>query len=279
MPLPRFAIAIDVRVRYLQFCDEWQLLLFCCAPARYHAWIFISDYGFLVTKAPVRKQAIRLSRERRVTDIIAAARSIFREKGYENTLVSDIAERADVVEGSVYRYFESKHDLLVKVIENWYQDMLLDYDQQLAGISGTRNRLRYMIWLHLRTINEEPKLSDLMLRILRSGSDYNTSNIYQLNRVYTRKTMDIIREGVDAGEFRNDISLRLVRDMIYGCIEHRTWSYMRGEGEFDMDSTADSIVNLLISGLEKAAPAVDYDQRIDLAVERLESLVAATKLD
>lgn len=230
-----------------------------------------------MSKTPVRKQVVRLSRERRVADILAAARSVFRERGYENTLVSEVAERANVVEGSVYRYFESKHDLLVKVVEDWYQGMLLDYEQQLAGINGTRNRLRYMIWRHLRTINDEPALGNLMLRVLRSNSDYNQSKIYQLNRLYTRRTVDIIREGIDSGELRDDLPLRLVRDMIYGCMEHRTWSFMRGEGDFDLDSTADSIVELIISGIEKRPPLSDYDQRIDRAVRRLESFAVEKK--
>ena len=30
---------------------------------------------------------------------------------------------------------ENKRDLLVKVIEDWYENMLSDYDQQLAGIT------------------------------------------------------------------------------------------------------------------------------------------------
>ena len=89
-----------------------------------------------------RRQVSRLSRERRVADIMKAAREVFSEKGYDEALLSDIAERADVVEGSIYRYFENKRDLLVKVIEHWYKMMLSDYDRQLSGISGTRNRLR-----------------------------------------------------------------------------------------------------------------------------------------
>ena len=63
---------------------------------------------------PGRRQAVRLPRQQRVAEIMRAARAVFIEKGYEEALLSDIAERADVVEGSIYRYFENKRDLLVK---------------------------------------------------------------------------------------------------------------------------------------------------------------------
>lgn len=223
-----------------------------------------------------RRQVFRLSRERRVADIMAAARSVFREKGYEDAPLSDIAERANVVEGSIYRYFENKRDLLVKVIEDWYEAMLADYGQQLAGIRGTRNRLRFMIWRHLKTIHEEPALCDLMFQFLRTGEDYSHTTVYELNRQYTRRTLDIIKEGIAANELRSDVPLRLIRDMIYGCIEHHTWAYLRGEGSFDPDATADAIVDLVLSGLQlrPAGQAPDLADRIERAVERLETLAS-----
>ena len=226
-----------------------------------------------------RRQVFRLSRERRVSDIMAAARSVFREKGYEDAPLSEIAERANVVEGSIYRYFENKRDLLVKVIEDWYESMLADYDQQLSGIQGTRNRLRFMIWRHLKTVHEEPALCNLMFQFVRTGEDYSHTAVFQLNRQYTRRTLDIVNEGIQAGELRDDVSLRLVRDMIYGCIEHRTWAYLRGQGGFDPDDTADAIVDLVLSGLQKRPPAAalqgDLTLRLEKAIERLEKLGSA----
>lgn len=226
-----------------------------------------------MSNGTARRQVFRLSRERRVADIMRAARSVFREKGYEDAPLSDIAERANVVEGSIYRYFENKRDLLVKVIEDWYESMLADYDQQLSGIQGTRNRLRFMIWRHLKTIHEEPALCNLMFQFLRTGNDYSQTAVYELNRQYTRRTLDIIKEGIDAGELREDVPLRLVRDMIYGCVEHRTWAYLRGEGNFDPDATADAVVDLVLSGLQKRRPTEmgpDLAERIEIAVARLE---------
>lgn len=230
-----------------------------------------------MTNATGRRQVFRLSRERRVADIMTAARSVFREKGYEDAPLSDIAELANVVEGSIYRYFENKRDLLVKVIEDWYESMLADYDQQLSGIRGTRNRLRYMIWRHLKTIHEEPALCNLMFQFLRTGNDYSHTAVYELNRQYTRRTLDIVKEGIDAGEVRSDVPLRLVRDMIYGCVEHRTWAYLRGEGDFDPDATADAVVDLVLGGLQKRRPPEvqsDLAERIENAVAKLERIAS-----
>lgn len=235
----------------------------------------------MMSTTTARRQVFRLSRERRVADIMAAARAVFRERGYEDAPLSEIAERANVVEGSIYRYFDNKRDLLVKVIEDWYEGMLTDYEQQLSGISGTRNRLRYMIWRHLTTIHEEPALCNLMFQFLRTGADYSHTAVFQLNRQYTRQTLAIVNDGIAAGELRDDLPLRLVRDMIYGCIEHHTWAYLRGEGDFDTDATADAIVDLIVNGMQKKQAALQPDLagRIEKAVERLERLADAASPD
>jgi TetR/AcrR family transcriptional regulator, fatty acid metabolism regulator protein len=100
--------------------------------------------------------------------------------------------------------------------------------------------------------------------------------VHELNREYTRRTLDIIKEGMAAGELREDVPLRLIRDMIYGCTEHRTFAYLRGEGDFDPDATADMIADLVLSGLERRRPeapaAPDLAERLERAVARLEKL-------
>lgn len=228
-----------------------------------------------------KRQVFRLSRERRVNDIMDAARDVFRDKGYEDALISDIALRSEMVEGSIYRYFDNKRDLFIKVIERWYHGMLSDYDRQLTGISGTRNRLRYMIWRHLATVHEEPALCRLMFELVRSGPEYSGTAIYELNRQYTRRTLDIVRDGMERGELRAGLQLRLVRDMIYGCVEHRTWAYLRGEGDFSPDAVADQIVDLVLGGLqEPARPSSVPEQmqmvlRLEQAVARLETQLGA----
>lgn len=47
--------------------------------------------------------------------ILHAARELFASQGYEETTVAEIARAAGVAVGTVYLYFENKHDILVDV--------------------------------------------------------------------------------------------------------------------------------------------------------------------
>jgi len=49
--------------------------------------------------------------------IIEAAAQLFAEKGFHRTTTRDIAEAAEVSEGTLYNYFESKDELLLGIME------------------------------------------------------------------------------------------------------------------------------------------------------------------
>ena len=227
-----------------------------------------------------RRQIFRLSRERRVADIMEAAKAVFLEKGYDAALISEIAARADVVEGTIYRYFENKRDLMIKVVERWYDEMLSDFDEQLQGIRGTWNRLRFMIWKHLATIEREPALCRLVFQELRPGPEYRTTSVFELNQEYTKRTLEIVEQAMTSGEFRKDVPLRIVRDMIFGCVEHHTWGLIRGHGRVDIDRAADVIAEMIYRGLAAVPalpenPSAQLAERLDHIATRLEQLALA----
>ena len=207
-----------------------------------------------------------------------AAHRIVEEKGAHDGLIGEIAGAVGIVEGTIYRYFPTKRDLLIAVAESWYEAILSDYDQQLKGIRGTRNRLRFMIWRHLKVMHDAPAMCRFLLGEVRAGADYRRTSVFELNRRYTQRTLAIIKEGVASGEFRADVPLAVVRDMIYGGVEHHTWSYLRGEGEFSPDRAADAIVAIICRGLApEPADAVAPLARLDAVADRFEDLLGQWK--
>lgn len=228
---------------------------------------------------PARRAFSRLSRERRVADIIAAARAAFAENGYENAGMAAIAEQAGVVEGTIYKYFENKRDLLNQVLASWYEDMVADQADQLRGIAGVRNRLRFVVWRHLRTIAAEPALCRVFFVEVRADAEYHASTLHALNRGYTRLATEILREGMASGELQPDLPVRLLRDMIYGAIEHHTWDYVCGRGDLEVDRVADAILELVLSGATARRPKAEAPaiERLERVVERLERMTATRR--
>ena len=61
------------------------------------------------------RQQRRIGRRR--AEILAAAARIFADKGYANTATREIAEAADVAEGTLYNYFANKRDILFAIAQ------------------------------------------------------------------------------------------------------------------------------------------------------------------
>ena len=72
--------------------------------------------------------------------IINAAINTFSEKGFENTRTKEIAERAGVAEGTIFRYFPTKNHILERMVPLLIRVMLprisKPIDQIIAGYNG-----------------------------------------------------------------------------------------------------------------------------------------------
>lgn len=56
--------------------------------------------------------------------LFLAAKEIFSEKGFYETKVSDIVEKAGVAQGTFYIYFKSKEDIFIKLVKKLHSDLM-----------------------------------------------------------------------------------------------------------------------------------------------------------
>ena len=202
-----------------------------------------------VAAVAARQPAPRRARAERVDEILAAARAVFCEKGYAQSAVSEIAARIGVVEGLIYKYFPSKRALLLEVLAQWYEALFDSCTRDLSATEGATARLQRVIWRHLCAVQANPLLCRLMFLEVRSEHDYQGSQLHALNRRYTQLLIGVLEQGIAAGSFRRDLPLPLLRDLIYGGIEHQCWNYICGRGVLDVERLSAQITSLVLDGI------------------------------
>lgn len=207
-----------------------------------------------MTGEPTQRQhAARMPRAERVESILEAARAAFAEKGFDATTVAGIAARIDVVEGTIYKYFDSKRDLMLAVLARWYEQLLNRGEAVLNEAADPPGALYRLIRLHLEAIRDDPLLCRLMFREVRGEHDYQGSALHRMNRRYAGLLTRVLSDGVSRGYFRADLSVPLLRDTIYGGMEHHSWPYLFGRGGLDVEPLARSFSELISRGIHKAA--------------------------
>ncbi len=65
----------------------------------------------------------RLPADKRIRSILEAAAEVFAEKGYRQSSVSDMVQRAGIARGTFYLYFDSKREVFLKLIQSYFEDI------------------------------------------------------------------------------------------------------------------------------------------------------------
>lgn len=65
---------------------------------------------------------------------------------------------------------------------------------------------------------------------------------------YLRIIDEIVKEGIEKGEFRRDLDIRLTRQMIFGAIDETVTTWVMNEQKYDLVALAKPVYELLTKG-------------------------------
>lgn len=102
------------------------------------------------------------------TRILDAALRLFRERGFGETTMRDVAAEAGVATGAAYYYFRSKEDLVMAFYLRTADEARERLAAALAKTKDLRKRLRAMIDLRFEQFAEH---RDLLSALLKAGVD------------------------------------------------------------------------------------------------------------
>src|SRR5208282_564165 len=105
-----------------------------------------------LTRPLTRAQQARRQR------VIDAAMALGLDGGYEAVQMRDVAARADVAMGTVYRYFSSKDHLLAATLVYWVEQLDARLSQQPARGQVPADRVLDVLGRALRAMARQPKL-------------------------------------------------------------------------------------------------------------------------
>lgn len=123
-----------------------------------------------VPDTDVAASTLTKSQAARRERVIEAARALGSEGGYEVVQMREVADRADVALGTIYRYFSSKDHLLAAVLVQWALDLEAQVTKRLPHDPTTSDRLVKILQRAARAMEADPDLSRAVLTAM-SKSD------------------------------------------------------------------------------------------------------------
>ena len=178
-----------------------------------------------------------------------ALRILLEQKEFNAITTAEISRQAGVTEALIYKYFKDKRDLLHQVLSEYLEQYSLRVQDDLRGIKGALNKLRKLIWSHINVYATNRVFARILLIEARNHSDYYHSDTYELVRTYSDAVLAILSEGVSSGEIRDDISIKLIRQIILGSIEQVCLTGITFEREIDPEELTEQICEIVFRGI------------------------------
>ncbi|WP_019451732.1 TetR/AcrR family transcriptional regulator [Cupriavidus sp. BIS7] len=176
--------------------------------------------------------------------LIEQSARLFREKGYGNTTVRDIAAAAGVHAGSWFYHFKTKQDILLAVVEHGLSVGLADLEAVDIDGLPPREAFRQLVRAHLYTLlapNQD--FIPVMLYEWRSLDHAAQERVIALKDRYEGLWTRVIERLQRSGEWLQPTAVD--RLMMFGALNWSAQWYQTGAG-LSIDELADQAVLFML---------------------------------
>lgn len=183
--------------------------------------------------------------------IIEAAVKVIAENGYHGSQVSKIAKAAGVADGTIYLYFKNKEDVLVSVFEEKMGEFIKRIEESTNLKQNANEKLFTLIQMHFEQLSADYHLAIVTQLELRQSNYDLRIQINNVLKRYLTVLDNILKEGIEQRLFRDDITIPLVRQMIFGTLDEIVTNWVMNEQKYDLKSQVPAVHDLLMKGLSR----------------------------
>lgn len=188
-------------------------------------------------------------RSEREDQLLETATRLFRENGYHNTSMQDLADALGMQKGSLYYYIESKEELLRRLLERATSFLAYQIDEISASDLSPTEKLRWALENHARTMMDHVDLVTVYLQEYRNLPPKRLQEALTVRKHYEQVLMQIVQDGIDLGQFRPTN----VKMVVLGLLGMVNWTHQwfSPDGPFTSQEIAATLAELALHGLVK----------------------------
>jgi AcrR family transcriptional regulator len=202
--------------------------------------------------ATKRKSGVS-DRRNRDPELIAAAITVFYEKGYAAASLQDVADIVGVLKGSLYHYISSKEELLARICVESHAQASTIMTDALDSADDPLDQLRsYLQRIALWYLNNVERVS-----IYFNEGKWLTGERRNEVRAQGREFHSFVRSLIDKARsgdrVRADVDPRIAAQLIIGSLNSvSTW--YRPDGLYSPEEIATAFTEMSLASLSGAVP-------------------------
>jgi len=149
----------------------------------------------------MKSTGLKDKRAKTAKRILAAASSIFSEKGFAGARMDEIADRAGVNKATIYYHIGDKNALYAETLHHVFKPTADRMAANLRTEQGAEEKLVTFIQNFADMLDRHPHLSSIMLREVATGGRNSPDIIMQDLTHFSGMIKDILKEGTAQGVF------------------------------------------------------------------------------
>ena len=187
--------------------------------------------------------------------ILEAAAALFREKGYAEVSLREIAQAANMKTGSLYYHFDGKESLVEEILTLGTQGALSAARAAVEALgvgADPVDKLQAAFTAHVRFLLEEEDFASANLKILPQVPPAIRERHVQHDREYGEFLAGLIDEIDLSGRLAPEIDRSLLRMLCFGALNWSiSWYSPKGRTPVEI---ADQLMRLVRHGALVASP-------------------------
>ncbi|MDH5564470.1 MAG: TetR/AcrR family transcriptional regulator [Nitrospirota bacterium] len=159
-------------------------------------------------KAMINPRSQRKQREyeARREEILSVAEGLFSKNGFFKTNMAEIAENAQFAMGTVYKFFKSKEDIYISLVESKVEEMLRQLEQAIHDSGSAQEKIREVIRVKLAFADQNRDFFRIYVSEW-SGFEWTVKsafgeNVWKRYLAQIDLVANLIKVGIKTGEFR-----------------------------------------------------------------------------
>jgi len=183
----------------------------------------------------------------REDQLLQTATRLFKEKGYRNTSMQDLADALGVQKASLYYYIESKEELLRRLLEHAFTLVGAQIDEIYAADLPPLEKLRRALENHAVTLMDNLNLVSVYMDEYRNLPPRRLKQVLAVRKHYEQTLMQILQDGIASGDFR-PVNVEMT---VYGFLGMLNWTvqWFSPAGKLSSQEIASILVDLALYGL------------------------------
>lgn len=205
----------------------------------------------------MRSNTNRIEKNNKYNQILEAAVKVFARQGFYQSTIAQIAKEAGVADGTIYLYFKNKDDILVQFFSCRTKQVFESFREEVDRAQTSADKLRNLVRRHLAEFQRDRDGAVVYQVETHQSSRLAEEQIREMSQMYRDLIAEIVEQGQQEGTIRRDLYVGLVKRFIIGAVDEVINTWLHSNGEYDLVSMAEPLVELFMTGIGLRPIAAD----------------------